>query len=84
MYVTNYYMTDLDVTLMDLTYLLITAEATMLWRIGQANLCGRSTSQISMDTGNDNDNSSEMISSPKGRNWPRSKSLIIREMPILR
>ena len=59
-------MTDHDVTLIDLTYFLIVVEVAMIWCTGQANLFGRSTSQISMDIGNDNDDSLEMISSPKG------------------
>ena len=50
-------MIDHDRTLIDLAYLLIVAEPVMLWHTGQANLCGRSTSEISMDIHNDNDDS---------------------------
>ena len=45
-------MMDHDVTLIDLTYLLIAAESAMTWRAGQANLSSESNSQTSMDTGN--------------------------------
>ena len=48
----EYYMMEHDVILMDLTYLLISAESTMIWHAGQANLIGQSNSQTSMDTGN--------------------------------
>ena len=51
-FVREYYMMDHDVTLIDLTYLLIAAESTMIWRAGQANLSSESNSQTSMDTGN--------------------------------
>ena len=64
-FVREYYMMDHDVTLIDLTYLLIAAESTMIWRAGQANLSGESNSQTSMDTGN--------IGSPE-----RTKSVIVR------
>ena len=56
---------DHDVTLINLTYLLIAAESTMIWRAGQANLSGESNSQNSMGTGN--------IGSPE-----RTKSVIVR------
>ncbi|KAL7598045.1 hypothetical protein Lser_V15G25299 [Lactuca serriola] len=48
-FVKEYYVTDHDITLIDLTYLLIVAESAMIWRNGQANLIGRSTSQTNMD-----------------------------------
>ncbi|KAL7605331.1 hypothetical protein Lser_V15G16648 [Lactuca serriola] len=51
-FIREYYMMEHDVTLIDLTYLLIAAESTMIWRAGQANLSGESNSQTSMDTGN--------------------------------
>ena len=41
-----------DVTLIDLTYLLIDVESAMIWRAGQANLSGESNSQTVMGTGN--------------------------------
>ncbi|KAL7597803.1 hypothetical protein Lser_V15G25809 [Lactuca serriola] len=64
-FVREYYMMDHDVTLIDLTYLLIAGESAMIWRVGQANLSGESNSQTSMDTGN--------IGSPE-----RTKSVIVR------
>ena len=64
-FVREYYMMDHDVTLIDLTYLLIAAESAMIWRAGQANLSGESNSQTSMDTGN--------IGSPE-----RTKFVIVR------
>ena len=51
-FVREYYMMDHDVTLIDLTYLLIAAESAMISRADQANLSGESNSQTSMDTGN--------------------------------
>ncbi|KAL7590183.1 hypothetical protein Lser_V15G39809 [Lactuca serriola] len=48
-FVREYYMMDHDVTLIDLTYLLIAAESAMIWRAGQANLSGKSNSQTAMD-----------------------------------
>ncbi|KAL7603384.1 hypothetical protein Lser_V15G14679 [Lactuca serriola] len=67
----DYYMTDHDITLIDLTYLLIAAESAMIWRNGEANLTGRSTSQA--DMGNDMD-IPEMIPSPKGKELAMIKS----------
>ena len=58
-------MMDHEVTLIDLTCLLIAAESVMIWRAGQANLSSESNSQTSMDTGN--------IGSPE-----RTKSVIVR------
>ena len=52
-------------TLIDMTYLLIAAESTMIWCTSKANLTGRSTSQAAMDIGNNMD-IPEMISSLKG------------------
>ena len=60
-------MTDHDMTLIDLTYLLIAAESTMIWRTGQANLIGRSISQTSMDIDNGNIGSPEKFSLPNGK-----------------
>ena len=42
-------MMDHEVTLINLTYLLIAAESAMIWRAGRANLSGKSNSQTSMD-----------------------------------
>ncbi|KAL7617454.1 hypothetical protein Lser_V15G04196 [Lactuca serriola] len=64
-FIGEYYMMDHDVTLIDLTYLLIAAESAMIWRASQANLSGESNSQNSMDTGN--------IGSPE-----RTKPVIVR------
>ena len=41
-------MMDHDVTLIDLTYLLIVAESEMIWRAGRENLSGKSNSQTSI------------------------------------
>ena len=54
-----------DVTLIDLTYLLIAAESAKIWRTGQENLSGRSTSQTSMDIGDTR--SPEKSSLPNGK-----------------
>ena len=51
-FINDYYMTDRDVTLIDLTYLLIAIESEMIWRTGKANLVGISSSQTSMDIEN--------------------------------
>ncbi|KAL7583318.1 hypothetical protein Lser_V15G44084 [Lactuca serriola] len=64
-FVREYYMMDHNVTLIDLTYLLIAAESAMIWRAGQANFSGESNSQITMDTGNI-------------RSLERTKSMIIQ------
>ena len=58
-------MMEHDVTLIDLTYLLIAAKSTMIGCAGQANLVGQSNSFTSMDIGN--------IGSPE-----RTKSVIVR------
>ncbi|KAL7612775.1 hypothetical protein Lser_V15G05108 [Lactuca serriola] len=52
-FVREYYMMDHDVTLIDLTYLLIGAESAMIWRAGQANFSGESNYQTSIDIEND-------------------------------
>ncbi|KAL7616184.1 hypothetical protein Lser_V15G04109 [Lactuca serriola] len=57
-FIKDYYVIDHDMTLIDLTYLLIVAESAMIWRNGQANLIGGSTSQADMDI-------PEKIPSPK-------------------
>nr|KAJ0218478.1 hypothetical protein LSAT_V11C300136000 [Lactuca sativa] len=48
-FVKDYYMTDHDVALIDLTYFLIAGESAMIWRTSQANFIGRSISKTSMD-----------------------------------
>ena len=72
-FVKEYYMTDYDVTLIYLIYLLIAAEAAMLWRTGQANLFGGSISQCSMNVGDGNGDSPEMVSPPKGEKSDKVK-----------
>ncbi|KAL7595288.1 hypothetical protein Lser_V15G29351 [Lactuca serriola] len=44
-----------DVTLIDLTDMLIAAESTMIWRTGKTKLIGGSAFQTSMDIGNGNE-----------------------------
>ena len=58
-FIKNYYVTDHDMTLIDLSYLLVVAESEMMWRNGQEKMGGRSISQTSMDIDNGN------IGSPK-------------------
>ena len=62
-FVREYYMMDHDVTLIDLTYLLIAAESAMIWHAGQANLSGESNSQTSMDIENDDIGDPEKVNS---------------------
>ncbi|KAL7606519.1 hypothetical protein Lser_V15G18599 [Lactuca serriola] len=71
--VKDYYMTDDDITLIDLAYLLIATESAMIWRNDQANMIERSTSQATMNIGNDID-SPKMIPSPKGMELAMIKS----------
>ncbi|KAL7598539.1 hypothetical protein Lser_V15G27188 [Lactuca serriola] len=71
----DYYVTDHDMTLIDLTYLLIVAESAMIWCNGQANLTVRSTSQA--DMGNDMD-ILEIIPSPKGKELAMIKSFDLK------
>ena len=60
-------MTDHDMTLNDLTYLLDDAESTIIWSTGKANFIGRSTSQTSMDIDNGNIGNPEKLSLPNGK-----------------
>ena len=62
-FVKKYYMMDHDVTLIDLTYLLIAAESTMIWHADQANLSDESNSQTSMDIENDDIGDPEKVNS---------------------
>ena len=62
-FVREYYMMDHDVTLIDLTYLLIAAESEMIWRAGRANLSGKSNSQTSMDIENGDIGDPEKVNS---------------------
>ncbi|KAL7619019.1 hypothetical protein Lser_V15G03112 [Lactuca serriola] len=54
-FVREYYLMSHDVTLIDLTYRLIAAESSMIWRTGKAKLIGGSAFQTSMDIGNGNE-----------------------------
>ncbi|KAL7616269.1 hypothetical protein Lser_V15G00998 [Lactuca serriola] len=65
-FIKDYYVTDHDMTLIDLTYLLVAAESAMIWRTGKTNLIERSTSQTSMDIDNGSIGSPEKISLPNG------------------
>ena len=58
-FIKDYYMGDHDVTLIDLTHMLIVAEAEMLKGTSQANVFDGSISQISMDIDNGNNGSSD-------------------------
>ncbi|KAL7598299.1 hypothetical protein Lser_V15G22947 [Lactuca serriola] len=66
-FIKDYYVTDHDMTLINLTYMLIAAESAMIWRNGQANLIARSTSQADMEI-------PEMITYPKGKELAMVKS----------
>ena len=63
----DYYVTDHDLTLNDLTYLLVVAKSTMIWRTSKAILIGRSTSQTFMDIENGNIGNLEKLSLPNGK-----------------
>ncbi|KAL7607955.1 hypothetical protein Lser_V15G09800 [Lactuca serriola] len=65
-YIKDYYMEDHDMTLIDLTYLLIVAESTMIWSTGQVNLIGRSIYQTSMDIDNGGNGSPKRFPNGKG------------------
>ena len=49
-FIREYYMMDLDATLIDLTYMLIAAESEMIWRSNGAYLSDNSTNHASVDT----------------------------------
>lgn len=66
-FIKNYYVTDHDMTLIDLTYLLIAAELEMFWRTRKVNLGGRSISQTSTDNDNGNIGGPEKLSLPNGK-----------------
>ena len=51
-FVREYYMTNHNVTLIDLTYMLIVAESAMVWRNRKAMLIGESAFESSMDVDN--------------------------------
>ncbi|KAL7593564.1 hypothetical protein Lser_V15G33920 [Lactuca serriola] len=54
-FVREYYMMKCDVTLIDLTYMLIAAESAMVWRNRKAKLIGESSFKTSMDIDNGNE-----------------------------
>ncbi|KAL7587698.1 hypothetical protein Lser_V15G37717 [Lactuca serriola] len=54
-FVREYYTMNRDVTLIDLTYMLIAAESTMVWRNRKAKLIGESAFKTSMDIDNGNE-----------------------------
>nr|KAJ0227149.1 hypothetical protein LSAT_V11C100000170 [Lactuca sativa] len=54
-FVREYYMMNRDVTLIDLTYMLIAAESTMVWSNRKAKLIGESAFKTSMDIENGNE-----------------------------
>ena len=60
-------------TYIDLTYLLIGVESTMIWRTGKAALTSRSISQTSMDIEDDNIGSPEKSSLPNGNGSAKVK-----------
>ena len=89
-------MMDHDVTLIDLTYLLIAAESEMIWRAGRTNLSSKSNSQTSMDIKNGDIGDPEKVDSeivpcpiPKEsiclycqekEHWRRSCSIYLRDL----
>ncbi|KAL7586894.1 hypothetical protein Lser_V15G36899 [Lactuca serriola] len=66
-FIKDFYERDHDVTLIDLTYMLIAAEAEMLKSTIQANMFEGSASQVSMDIENGNIGSPEKVSLPNGK-----------------
>ena len=54
-FVREYYMMNRDVTLIDLTYMLIAAESEMFWHNGKAKLIGESSFKTSTDIDNGNE-----------------------------
>ncbi|KAL7591900.1 hypothetical protein Lser_V15G34942 [Lactuca serriola] len=54
-FVREYYMMNYDVTLIDLTYMLIAAESAMIWRNRKAKLIGESAFETSTDIDNGNE-----------------------------
>ena len=54
-FVREYYMMNCNVTLIDLTYMLIAAESAMVWRNRKAKLIGESAFKTSMDIDNGNE-----------------------------
>ncbi|KAL7603012.1 uncharacterized protein LOC128133874 [Lactuca sativa] len=63
----DYYVTNHDMNLIELTYLLVAAESSIIWITGKTNLIGRYTSQTSMDIDNGKIVSPEKISLPNGK-----------------
>ncbi|KAL7594729.1 hypothetical protein Lser_V15G31261 [Lactuca serriola] len=83
-FVKDYYMTENDVTLIDLTYLLVVAKVVMLWHTGQANLFGGSISKVSWKLVMATVIVHKWFLLLRVRNRPKSKSLNIRERLALR
>ena len=76
-FIKDYYERDHDVTLIDLTYMLIVAEAKMLKSSSQANIFEGFVSQTSKDIYNDNIGSPEKFLFPMEMDCPRSNHLTI-------
>ncbi|KAL7595372.1 hypothetical protein Lser_V15G28487 [Lactuca serriola] len=72
-FIKDYYMKEHDVTLIDLTYMLISVEAKMLKSISQAKMFEGSISKISMDIDNGNIGSPEKASLPNGKGSAKVK-----------
>nr|KAJ0212160.1 hypothetical protein LSAT_V11C400191400 [Lactuca sativa] len=72
-FIKEYYVIDHDMTLIDLNYMLVAAESTMMWCTGKVNLIGRCTPQTSMDIDNGNIGSLEKISISKGKRKAKSE-----------
>ncbi|KAL7605266.1 hypothetical protein Lser_V15G20189 [Lactuca serriola] len=72
-FIKDYYMMDHDVTLIDLTYMLIVAEVEMLKTTSQAKIFEGSVSKISMDIGNVNIGSPEKVSLHNGKGSAKVK-----------
>ena len=66
-------MRDHDVTLIDLTYMLISIEAEILKSINQANMFDGSVSELSIDIEDGNIGSLEKLSLPNGKGSAKVK-----------
>ena len=72
-FVKDYYLTDNDMTLIDLTYLLIVAKAEMLKCVGQANMFGGRIAHVSMENNNGNIGSPEKVPLSNGKGSAKVK-----------
>ncbi|KAL7618541.1 hypothetical protein Lser_V15G01506 [Lactuca serriola] len=70
-FIKDYYMSDHDITLIDLTHMLIVVEAEMLKSTIQAKVFEGSVSKISID--NSDNGGPEHISLPNGKGWAKVK-----------